>query len=63
MCRMSKSAVAAKSKFVCKRCGQRLPEWTDIAAALECALETEIPDGLRPMLLQAIYELRERKGR
>jgi hypothetical protein len=44
----------------CEYCGQILPEWTDIAAAIEQALKShEIPNGLRPMLIQAMREIRD----
>jgi hypothetical protein len=44
----------------CGYCGSMLPQWTDIAAALEHALQThEIQAGLRPMLIQAIREIRD----
>jgi hypothetical protein len=49
----------------CRTCGQKLPEWIDIADALEETLRDagNIPPGLRPMLLQAISELRELRHR
>jgi hypothetical protein len=44
----------------CEHCGQMLPRWDDVAAALEEGLRTwEIPNGLRPMIIQAIDELRD----
>lgn len=44
----------------CAYCGSMLPQWTDIAAALEESLKShEIGSGLRPMLIQAIREIRE----
>jgi hypothetical protein len=48
----------------CPHCGQALPEWPDIAGALEEVLTEggNIPPGLRAMLLQAIRELRTAKS-
>lgn len=44
----------------CDHCGQMLPRWDDVAAALEDALRTwEVPNGLRPMIIQAITEIRD----
>ena len=42
----------------CQMCGADLPEWSDIAGALEESLK-DAPIGMRPMLLQAIRELRK----
>lgn len=43
----------------CHECGQKLPTWDDLPAAIEEALKApDIPHGLRPMLMQAVVELR-----
>lgn len=41
-----------------------IKHWDDIASALESVLDSdEIPRGLRPMLVQAIAELRESQAK
>ena len=46
----------------CKECGAVLPYWNDIATALEQMLDVEgMPLGLKPMIRQAIEELREER--
>ena len=48
----------------CGLCGQMLPRWDDIAAALDEALHIwDIPKGLRPMIIQAVTEIREMRDR
>lgn len=43
----------------CTTCGQKLPEWDDLPAAIESAMTLpDIPPGLRPMLIQTVNELR-----
>jgi hypothetical protein len=43
----------------CEHCGQALPTWDDLPAAIAEALEsTAVPNGLRPMLIQAATEIR-----
>jgi hypothetical protein len=43
----------------CHECGQELPTWDDLPAAIEEVLKApDIPHGLRPMLMQAMTEIR-----
>jgi hypothetical protein len=47
----------------CSHCGSLLPHWHNLPNALEAQLSVStLPTGLRPMILQAIAELRSLKG-
>lgn len=47
----------------CPHCGTEMPEWQDIAGALESLLTSDaLSEGIRPMLIQAVRELRELKA-
>lgn len=45
----------------CDKCGSMMHSWDDLASAFEIALnapDISIPNGMRPMILQAIDDLR-----
>lgn len=46
----------------CKHCGEPLTQWKDIAAAMESMIENAAP-GMKPMLRQAIDEIRDLRNK